>query len=460
MPAASKPRDERSFSLKGDPGAGKTTLLRETTALQANRYLAGDSSFLLFFVSAQGRELSNLRDAFSGELDDLRAAFTRDAVAALVRAGLLVPVVDGFDELLGTAGYSGAFSSLQSLLVELRGFGAVVVSARSAFYDVEFLGRSTSPANQADISITTVGLEPWTDEQLEEYLSGNNDQPKLATDSLERLKPADRQLLNRPFFASHFPRFVAASVESGASGTGDLLEHLITAYIEREAEKIVDSSGEPVLPADGHRRLFELSAGEMWEMEARQLSVDDLRTLIELVAEEFELGADEAAQLATKITSYAGFRPGGEARADFSFEHEVYFDYFLACGIHRLLREGRIEDLEMSFDRGVVPETVAATAVRALSPTAGPDEALLRCSAGIRYENRRRNFGAILAAYAREVQPVEHAEIAGLDFVDLAFGDAHFKHVRFDHCQFLGVDLAGTTSTSATPNHRRSMESG
>jgi hypothetical protein len=114
------------YFVKGDPGAGKTTLLREATALQAERYLKGESGFLFFYVSAQGRELSNLRDAFSGELDDLRAAFTRDAIATLARRGLLVPIVDGFDELLGTTGYGGAFSSLQSLLVELQGLGAVV----------------------------------------------------------------------------------------------------------------------------------------------------------------------------------------------------------------------------------------------------------------------------------------------------------------------------------------------
>jgi hypothetical protein len=73
------------FFLKGDAGAGKTTLLREATILQAERYLAGDSAFLFLYVPAQGRELSNLRDAFAGELDELRAAFTRDAIASLVR---------------------------------------------------------------------------------------------------------------------------------------------------------------------------------------------------------------------------------------------------------------------------------------------------------------------------------------------------------------------------------------
>ena len=434
------------FFLKGDPGAGKTTLLRETTALQANRYLAGESSFLLFYVSAQGRELSNLRDAFSGELDDLRAAFTRDAIAALTRAGLLVPIVDGFDELLGTAGYSGAFSSLQSLLEELEGLGAVMVSARSAFYDIEFLGRSTSPANQAGISITAVGLQPWTDEQLGEYLSrdGAGRDHELTSNALARLKPDDRQLLRRPFFASQFPSFAAVAAEP--DDAVDLLEHLIAAYIEREASKIVDSNGDPVLPSDGHRRLFEAAASEMWEGEARQLSGDDLRTLTELVSEEFGLGADEAAQLTTKVTSYAGFRPGlGGARTEFSFEHEVYFDYFLARALQRLLRESSIDDLALFLDRGVIPETVASTAVRVLRHSDSPRPELLRCSTGIRYENRRRNLGGLVVAYAREIHPLADTTVHSLSFVDLIAGVARFNRVRFDNCQFLGIDLRGTT---------------
>jgi len=436
------------FFLKGDPGAGKTTLLRETTALQANRYVAGESGFLFFYVSAQGRELSNLRDAFAGELDDLRAVFTRDAIPALARAGLLVPVVDGFDELLGTAGYSGAFSSLQSLLGELEGLGAIMVSARSAFYDVEFLGRSTSPANEADISITTVGLRPWNDEELEEYLSrdGAGHDPKVVADVLKRLKPDDRELLKRPFFASQFPSFAAVASDEGEPV--DLLEHLIAAYIDREADKIVDSSGDPVLPPDGHRRLFEFAASEMWEGEARQLSGDDLRTLTELVSEEFGLGADEAAQLATKVTSYAGFRPGRSgARADFAFEHEVYFDYFLARAVQRLLRESRIDDLVLFLDRGVIPETVASAAVHALGDSKAPNEELLRASAGIRYENRRRNLGALVVAYAREIHPLESTTVHGLSFIDLTVGAARFNQVSFENCQFLGIDLSGTIFT-------------
>lgn len=429
------------YFLKGDPGAGKTTLLKEMTGLQAERYLAGDSDFLLFYVSAQGRELSNLRDAFSGELQDLRAGFTRDAIAALARNGLLIPVVDGFDELLGTAGYGGAFSSLQSLLAELEGLGAIVVSARSAFYDLEFLGRSSSPVNDADISLTTIDLEPWTDQQLGEYLGSKGD-PVVAK-ALEELNDPDRTLLRRPFFASEFPDFALAA--QGADGKSTLLEHLIDAYIEREAEKIVDSNGDPVLPVDGHHRLFELTASQMWEEEARRLSLDDLRTFTEIVVEEFNLEGDEAKQLATKVTSYAGFRPGYQgSREEFSFEHEVYFDHFLAEAAARFVREGKAGDLGQFADRAVIPETVVNDALDSLDQLDGAAQSLAQCPAGARYENRRRNFGAFLAGCASRAE-VADIVVRDLTFVDLSMGRACFRKVIFEDCEFRGSDMSEVT---------------
>jgi Pentapeptide repeats (9 copies)/NACHT domain len=427
------------YFVKGEAGAGKTTLLKETTALQAERYLAGESEFLFFFISAQGRELSNLRDAFSGELQDLRAGFTRDAIAPLARAGLLIPIVDGFDELLGTAGYSGAFSSLQSLLGELEGLGAIVVSARSAFYDLEFMGRSSGPANDADISITTIDLEPWTDQQVQEFLGYDDD--RRVADTFDRLSEADRLLLRRPFFASRFPSF---AIQLEHDEPIDLLEHLITAYIEREAEKIVDSHGDPVLPVDGHRLLFELTASEMWEAEARALPLDDLRTLTEMVAEEFELGTDEAIQLSTKVTSYAGLQQSfGGSRDEFSFEHEVYFEYFLTRTIARFLRENRFQELSLFFDRGVVPKGVISSSLDLLDRPEGVQVEFLQCPSGVRYDNRRRNYGTLVAAYASRVGPIEGSSFKDLTFMDIVFDGTRFVDCQFDSCRFVGVDLAG-----------------
>lgn len=433
------------FFIKGDAGAGKTTLLQETTRLQAQRYLDGDSEFLCLYVPAQGRELSNLRDALAGEFGDLRAAFTHEAVACLAREGILVPVIDGFDELLGTAGYSGAFSSLQNLLGELEGHGTLVVSARSAFYDVEF-GRASGRRTDAAMSIATAEIQPWSDEQLRMYLArprGGRD-PAEATDAFGRLDVSDRELLRRPFFASRFDKFI--SRRDHGQGNDSLLEHLINAYIEREAEKIVDAHGEPILDADGHRYLFELAVGEMWETGVRGLREGDLRAIALLVAETCDLDAGQTLQLETKVTSYAGFRPrrgAHSAQATFSFEHEVYFEHFLACAIGRLLRESRLDELVRFLDYGVIPGTVAAASVKRLGDRRPLDASLLTCPTGASFENRRRNLGSLALAYAREAQPLQDVRLQHLTFCDVSSGAAEFLRARFESCQFIDVDLRG-----------------
>jgi len=431
------------FFVKGDAGAGKTTLLRGTTRLQAERYLNGESDFLCLYVPAQGRELSNLRDALASELGDLRAAFTHDAVACLAREGVLVPVIDGFDELLGTAGYSGAFSSLQTLLGELEGYGTLVVSARSAFYDVEF-GRANGRRADVTMSISTAEIQPWSDEQLKEYLTRRDKrQPAETAAAFARLDAADRELLRRPFFASQFEDFVQ---RADGDGDGQLLEHLIDAYIEREASKIVDAHGESVLNPDGHRYLFELAVGEMWENGVRQLSEGDLRAIAVLVAEELDLDAGQTIQLEAKVTSYAGFRPRRgthNSQASFAFEHEVYFEHFLGCAIGRLLRDSRLDELVRFFDRGVIPEAVLEASLRRLTHAQALDQALLRCPSGASFENRRRNLGSLVLAYARDVQPIDDTTIHGLSFSDMTSGTARMRRVQLEACQFVDVDLSG-----------------
>jgi len=430
--------------VKGDAGAGKTTLLQQTTRLQAERYLSGDSEFVCLYIPAQGRELSNLRDALAGELGELHAAFSHDAIACLAREGVLVPVVDGFDELLGTAGYAGAFSSLQTLLGELEGYGTLVVSARSAFYDIEF-GRASGRRPDASMSISTAELQPWTDAQLSEYLRRHQagSDPDLATSALARLNDQDRELLRRPFFASQFEDFLRLSDNTNEN---DLLDHLIDAYVEREAGKIVDAHGEPVLDPDGHRYLFELAVGEMWENGVRQLSKSDLRTIALLVAEARDLDAGQAVQLETKVTSYAGFRPRRgihSSQSSFAFEHEVYFEYFLGCAMGRLMRESKLDEFVRFLDRGVVPDAVASASIRRLNPGQKLDPSLLRCSSGISFENRRRNLGSILLAYAHNVAPISDATVHGLSFLDVGSGTARLERVSFDSCQFIDVDLRG-----------------
>ena len=432
--------------LKGDAGSGKTTLLREVTRTQADLFRQGKSAFLYLYVSAQGRALSNLRDALSGELDDLRAGFTRDAVPPLVRQGLVIPIIDGFDELLGAAGYGDAFGSLHQFLDQIDGLGVLIVSARSSFYDVEFLGRELIEGTRASAyDIVPVSLRPWGDEEIFQYLARVRHREDVSADdrrAVTELPSTDRELLAKPFFSSLFPEYVDSP--EGRNRGVSLSEYLVGSYVRRESEKIVDRDGQPLLGVDGHRKIFELTAEFMWTGEKRDFSSDDLGTVAELVADEEGLAGASAKQLVTKITSYAGFRTsrqGGEQR--FLFEHEVYFDHFLSEALRRRLTSAA--ELGTFLDGGLLPEEVVGAVLDADNARRYLDllDGFQRKT--VLQENRRRNAGTLAAACFRIVKEISARSITFCQFVNTTFGDATFKSVEFRDCRFVGVRLEGAT---------------
>lgn len=432
--------------LKGDAGSGKTTLLRDLTRQQAKRYISGESHFLFLYVSAQGRALSNLRDALSGELDDLRAGFTRDAVPPLVRQGLVVPIIDGFDELLGAAGYSDAFGSLHQFLDQLGGRGALLVSARSSFYDVEFLSREiTEISRSSAYDIVPVTLLPWEDEEIFQYLARSRKRETVSAvdqKAVADLSPSDRELLAKPFFTSLFPAYVDSATEMVERVS--LSDYLVDSYVQRESEKIVDRDGRPLLDAEGHKQILVLTAEFMWGGEKRDFSAEDLRVVAELIADQLRLAGDSSKQLVTKITSYAGFRTlrrGGEQR--FQFEHEVYFDHFLAEALRG--RIDRADALGSFLDGGLLPEEVIRSVVqpRNVSQWLRLLDGFGR--AGALQENRRRNAGTLAANCFRVARDIKGIAVNSCRFVNTSFGEASFDSVAFNECQLVGVHLERAT---------------
>src|SRR5690606_16070721 len=137
-----------------------------------------------------GRALSRFNEALGSELDDLRAKPTYHAVTTLVRVGLIVPVIDGFDELLGMSGYDEAFGSLSAFVEELDGEGCLIASARSAYYEEEFLSRanrSSALGSQAWRQVA-IRIQDWGDEQIGEFVSA------LARPGNVDAKPLERQI--------------------------------------------------------------------------------------------------------------------------------------------------------------------------------------------------------------------------------------------------------------------------
>ena len=150
--------------VTGEAGSGKTRVLQELVRRQADSYLRGQTNKLFLYVNAQGRALARLNEALATELQDLRVNLTYHSVATLARVGIVIPVIDGFDELLGVSGYDDAFSSLAQFLEQMEGQGCLVASARSVYYEAEFLARAGKESATGDQAWTHV---PGGDRRLD-----------------------------------------------------------------------------------------------------------------------------------------------------------------------------------------------------------------------------------------------------------------------------------------------------
>ena len=428
--------------VKGDAGTGKTTLLRELVRHQATEFLAGNADSLAFYVPAKGRELSNLEDAFASEIDDLGGFFSKRAIYTLCQRGLIVPIIDGFDELLGSAGYKGSFAALQEVFERLDGLGSVVVSARSMFYEHEFAAGMGSES--AYLSRWTFDLKPWSDSKLRTFLDGNaGGVPSQQIEAaLDALSDSERELLHRPFFAQGFPSYL--QLEPGERETTALSSFLIDQYVSREQTKIVDENGNPVMELDDHYLLLELASYFMWTAETSALPVTSLESIAEMVGDERDLGAEGTELLKRKLTSYAGFELS--RNREFRFEHELYFDYFLGNTVGRLLASDDLHEVDDLMAVGEMSIDALQRAVDSARLTADTLPDLLFTAEEATPSNVKRNKATLAVAYAsrQEGATVKKTTFTHLEFFGQALGKTEFYWCDFDDCIFSLCDFSGT----------------
>ena len=326
----------RLVILTGGAGAGKTTILRELVARQADRYLRGETKRLLLYVSAQGRALGRFNEALALELRELRASLTGHSVATLAREGLVVPVIDGLDELMGVSGYDDAFASVSTFLDAMEGEGCVLAAARSTWYEEEFVSRASEmwheePARWHRVPVRAHG---WAETQqagfVEQWAAATaltDEEKDAASERLTRLFSGERaEFGRRPFFFTKAADLVSRRADFGEGS--DLLRRLAEEYLERERlEKLLDRHIAPMLTRDRFRLLMQKLALEMWVLETRELDGSSLCKVVEDLAETEDLPEEYGRALVERLASLAlltrGEGYGGHRRI--AFEHELFF---------------------------------------------------------------------------------------------------------------------------------------
>lgn len=319
------------FFLVGQAGLGKTELMLSLARDRAKR-IASDSASslpLYLFVSSTGRTLSSLEDAVNSALNITKLLSSHSA-KALCRNGLLVLLVDGFDELLGSSGYENALGSLEPWFRELGGRGVLVASARSSYYLTQYR-RSLALAGDLNVDHTLVELQPWTRAESENYLFRKGASASI----IKIIKERDWSILSVPFFAKAF----AAWLERN-SGTKEsfpsMFEIVVEQYLGRESLKLKDPNAGELLSATELRELFLEVAELMQGSKNREIEQSDLVYCAQIVVGASSLDESRPG-LTRRLSSLCGLGVSSDSSGQnqFSFSHEVLFDCFLSLAIQR-----------------------------------------------------------------------------------------------------------------------------
>lgn len=443
--------------VRGEAGSGKTVTLREVTTRRAIAYREGKVDSLFFFIDAQGRALSRLEDAMAKDLQDLRSRFSYAAMGPLTRHGLIVPIIDGFDELLGSGGYDEAFSSLAAFLATLDGQGSVIASARSAFFDYKnFYENAKRYAGEGSLNyvVETVNILSWSDDQVREYFRRFAGTRGLESAELlsklesmrSAMTPANKELLSKPFYASLVASLLSENQE--INNDDDLLDQLVDSFIDREHRKLLDKEGKPLLSAKGHRAFLTNLAEEMWWLENRRIDVGTVQVVAELVTEQFGLPPSAANSIVERVSSYAFLTSDSSAKRFLRFEHEVFYGYFLAHKLQQLI-ERDPSNLRRFLGRSVIDETIVDQAVQLIGNDIERSTRAVESVSGSLRANlsdslARENAGVVVAAIIKSVGQLRvAASIRSVIFRKVGFGACQLHRTKFENCDFDDVDLTG-----------------
>jgi hypothetical protein len=446
--------------LHGHAGSGKSWLLMNTAFEQAQNYLSREVDQLYLYVDAQGVNLRSLEQQISYQLDVFNGILRFGEVVPLIRLGALSLIVDGFDELIMPSGYNDTLNALCSYLDSLKGEGAVLASARTAFFNIYDLQAAGARISQPLVQ-TVVEVQPWGQMERREFCEMHN----LAhvAPRLERIAEDNSSaagLLGRPFVVSALAHLLDRGEEPQES---EVMLAIEQSFLERErTQKLLDPvSHSPLLTDDEVRRLFSEIALEMWHLRQTTIDTDSLRTLTDLVLEECSVrqGLREVVIQRIELNPILQLTQTMPKNSAVQFPHEMLFSRFLAYAILVNFAGPKVEIFSILREAPLsesVLEQVALLASHGSQLAFGVQEQgvepILRrieylgeeISARPDDANIRINLGAIAGVLLPHRLGGGPLKLSRCEFLRTRFAASNLAKIGFHQCLFDDIDAQGT----------------
>ena len=446
--------------IRGEAGLGKTSALRYLTRQTAKNYLVGDTGVLFFYIDAQSKSLARLDEAVAAIIQDLQGRFHYRALALLTRLGLVVPIIDGFDELIGLGGYGEAFDSLTRFISRLDASGAVIASARSTFYEYSGIRNKViryESIGDIDYELDEIELLRWDEAEIIKYIKkrmdlSDSDASQYYSNLSKKVLDNERELIKVPFFLSTIINIDAS--DNSINTDERLIIRIIDHFIERESKKLLNKNGQVLLEKEAHYAFLTQIAEEMWWSEATEIDVETIKLAAEIFADAYISQREERIAFIEKSPTYAFWRTSLENSKKFMFTHEYYYSFFTASFIYDYMRDGN--DINQILNRATISQTIVDEFSYKVSLQAKEKEIIaLLSNRKIPYissEGNQENAGTMTSSILSKADVIENFDLKNVSFINKVFSNkkiinCSLSNLKFSNCDFTNTIFENTTVT-------------
>lgn len=436
--------------IDGPAGIGKTNLISQLALERAVSYKATPTPLVLH-IKSRGRVLSNLEDLMAFSLQTIRASVTYDQIPVLVRHGLIIAAIDGFDELGDPNGYDTAWAQLSDLIASVRGKGTLILAGRDTFISRARLLRDVNSLREGVDVVHSLTLLLPSALQAKEWLRTHN-----WTEANFRI-PSVSVLLEEGSFALRpvFLKLLAEQIKpKDIRGEHErfLTPFLLKNIVSREA-KLFGKAVQAVIPMpqiEAFVSNFMLeTAREMADMQAEALDGTTLSWIAEAA-----LGDGYPSDIVGLIKNRAAVvallmndeRPGYKA-----FVHTHIQNYYLArVAIEAISRGDTPKFIRRNILGAEFLSTFVDVASEYSSSTSSPINSFLGRAQNLaqtypHLDRGARNLGALLLASLQTARPEDEAYFAGFQVDDAVIrgtaGPATINEVTINQLDCRQADL-------------------